>query len=156
MAKFVGRDLFNTWRMEMRRCHDETDSRYADWGGRGVTVHEPWHDFDVFEREVLEEIGPRPKGLTLDRIDNNGHYEPGNIRWATLQEQQRNAGSRTGKSKYKGVCWHKQHNKWRAYIMVDYKQKHLGLFISETEAALAYNKAAAELFGDFANLNVVS
>lgn len=146
--------LFRTWRNKMRRCYDETDPRYPDWGGRGIRVFDAWHDPRIFVEQVEAEIGLRPKGYTLDRIDNDGHYEPGNIRWATLTEQQQNAGSRTGRSQYKGVAWHNQRNKWRAYIVNNYRQKHLGLFDDEEEAALAYNRAAVELFGDHANLNI--
>lgn len=56
-------------------------------------------------------------------------------------------------SKFKGVCWHKRDNGWRAYIRKDGKQLYLGLFTSEAEAACAYDVKAKELFGEFARLN---
>jgi hypothetical protein len=57
---------------------------YTNYGGRGIQFL-----FDSFE-QFYAEIGPRPAGLTLDRIHNDGHYEPGNVRWATRSEQNRN------------------------------------------------------------------
>jgi len=94
----VVQPLHEAWRNILRRCEDPTSKRYADWGGRGIKVHEPWHDFRVFVEDVLAEIGPRPEGrypsgmprYTLDRRNNNGHYEPGNIQWATAFVQVRN------------------------------------------------------------------
>ena len=56
---------------------------------------------------------------------------------------------------YKGVCLCKKSNKWRATIMIDGKNKHLGLFTNEEDAAQAYNTKAIELFGEFANLNII-
>lgn len=67
-----------------RRCTKPSHPRYVDWGGRGIEFR-----FNSFE-EFFTELGPRPVGLTLDRRDNDGHYEKGNVRWATRGEQQRN------------------------------------------------------------------
>jgi hypothetical protein len=86
-----GHPLFSTWHGMMMRCYDETHSGFARYGGRGIAVCERWHDIRLFVEDTEREIGPRPEGYTLDRWpDNDGNYEPGNVRWATRSEQNLN------------------------------------------------------------------
>jgi len=73
----------------IHRCENPTDSRYKSYGARGITVCERWHDIRLFVQDI-ELLGPRPKGYSMDRIDNDGNYEPGNIRWASASEQNKN------------------------------------------------------------------
>lgn len=78
---------YRAWADMKTRCLKVNHKQYKDWGGRGITIYEPWiKSFQSF----LDHIGlkPEPKHLySLDRIDNNGNYEPGNVRWATKEQQ---------------------------------------------------------------------
>lgn len=79
---------YSAWCHMIGRCEDQNDKHFADYGGRGVTVCAEWrHDFLAF----LRDIGPRPSGRhSVDRIDNDGNYQPGNVKWSTPVEQGRN------------------------------------------------------------------
>jgi hypothetical protein len=74
-----------------RRCLNRRSHNYKDYGGPGITMYPEWiESFDAFETWILANLGPRPEGHSLDRIDVNGGYEPGNLRWATAKEQRAN------------------------------------------------------------------
>jgi hypothetical protein len=74
------------------RCRSRTHPKFHDYGGRGIKFL-----FINFE-QFFAELGPRPTGMSLDRIDNDGNYEPGNVRWATRSIQQHNKRTSKGES----------------------------------------------------------
>lgn len=76
--------LYYVWHTMIARCHKPTSAAYQYYGARGIQVCERWRsDFSAF----AEDVGSRPVGLQLDRIDNDGDYEPGNVRWANARTQ---------------------------------------------------------------------
>jgi hypothetical protein len=80
--------LKRAWNGIRQRCNNPNNPSYKNYGGRGIKMHPPWEaSFELF----MEDVGLRPRlGLSLDRVDNNGNYEPENVRWATPKQQQNN------------------------------------------------------------------
>jgi hypothetical protein len=105
-----------------RRCRTPTNPSFALYGGRGVSVCERWFSFSDF----LADVGMPPSpDMTLDRIETNGNYEPGNVRWATPKQQAANRRMRSNTTNLiEGVKWWAQRGKYRIYAP---HCKHLGL-----------------------------
>lgn len=84
---------YRSWYSMKTRCANPANNNYVNYGARGITVCDEWQDFPAF----LADMGVRPSGMSLDRIDVNGNYEPHNCRWATAYQQAQNKRPRAHK-----------------------------------------------------------
>jgi hypothetical protein len=132
------RGEYSIWYGMVRRCTNPRDHRFPYYGGRGSGVSARWrHDFMAF----FADLGPRPSpGHSIDRLDNARGYEPGNCRWATRSQQQRNKPRRANAV---GACYLRRNDRWQARINIHARAVFLGTFKSKEEAMAAYRGARA-------------
>lgn len=125
------------------RCTTPTDYKYPLYGARGIKFK-----FSSFQ-EFYKELGKRPTlNHSIERIDNDGNYEPGNCKWATKEEQCLNQRKRSdNKSGFRGVSQHKRTLKWQAYISVNKKLLWLGEYKDALEAAYIRDQFAQQIYG---------
>ena len=104
--------LYDSWAAMIARCSNPNNHDYQHYGGRGIRVCRRWRNFTNF----LSDMGERPKGLEIDRIDNDGNYCPSNCRWATRSQQMSNIRPKSAEHLRKiwitrrlryGVCGHR-------------------------------------------------
>lgn len=98
--------LYKTWNGIKDRCLNPSNKSWKYYGGRGIKMHEAWvSDFSEFQRYILQTIGERCGKMTIDRIKTESGYEPGNLRWATMAEQNMNKRAKNGFSIKKNICF---------------------------------------------------
>jgi len=124
---------YKAYTQALYRCTRPNEQCFKHYGGRGIKFL--FKDFESFYKE----LGPRPKGLELERINNDGHYEPGNVKWASRTEQLLNRRTHPNATGFRGVRRDKK--KYVAQICINYHNYHLGTFNTAKEAALAYQQA---------------
>lgn len=118
----------SSWQNMRTRCNNPNYDHFERYGGRGINYCLSWHSFENF----LADMGVRPKGKSLDRIDGDKGYSPDNCQWSTQPEQLRNrARYSNNTSKVCGVSWYKKTGQWRVRINAS---KSLGLFDSFLDA----------------------
>lgn len=130
------------YRQMMRRCYVKSDPRYHNYGGRGIVVCDSWRGkggFDIF----LGDIGKRPPGMWLDRIDNNGIYSKNNCRWSTPSVQ---AANKRPQSVNRGIRISKS-KKYYMHISKDYKRYSAGPFDTIDEAIVVRKSYEIYLYG---------
>lgn len=123
-------------------CKEDTD--YIDYKNKNIKVCERWYKFENF----YADMGERPEGMSIDRIDPYGNYCPENCRWADTTEQTYNQTRRCNNTSGRtGVRFRHERGKWEARIGYYGKKKILGMFDTFEEAVAAREKAELELYG---------
>ena len=130
----------NKWDGIIKRCYYVTHDNYKNYGGRGITICDEWkNDFNEFLKWSLNN-GYKPQ-LQIDRINNDGNYEPNNCRFVTKEQNAVNTRlSSANKSGFKGVVFHKEKNKWKSQIIWNRQYYFLGYYIDIEDAKQAVKK----------------
>lgn len=146
--------LYQIWLGMKQRCHNPNSPMYRYYGARGIAVCQKWLDAFAAFKKWAEASGYSDK-LELDRRDNDKGYCPSNCRWATRRQQMANQRKRSDAetSRFKGVSWCANSNRWRAQGHKNGRPIHLGLFKEEADAAKAYDRYARRRYRDFAKVN---
>ena len=126
--------LYSTWRSMRSRCYNSNQPAYKWYGAKGIKICDRWLGDSGFENFV-EDMGKRPEGHTLDRIDNDGDYSPENCRWADKHTQ---GANRRNSRELVGIRY--RSSKWEYRIDLDYTQYTETGFNTEEEAVLARQK----------------
>ena len=134
-----GERLDNIYHGMKLRCYNSNHNAYQNYGGRGITVCDAWKNSSKAFFEWALANGYE-EHLTLDRINNDGNYEPSNCRWITPREQAYNRRTKSN-TNVVGVSYHKNAQRYEAYIRIDGKLRHLGSS-KDLQEAIALRKQA--------------
>lgn len=146
-GKYSKNKHFSRWKGMNERCYYPKHKDYHSYGGRGITVCEEWREHPKEFIEWVENESNYKKGLSLDRINNDGNYEPSNCNFSTAVEQALNRNIMSSNtSGYSGVTKH-TNNRWRARINVNKKRISLGVYATKEEAINARKEAETKYFG---------
>jgi hypothetical protein len=135
--------VYYCWHQIMRRCYNKTHPKYDDYGGRGIHVCEEFRDIIGFFNYVrtlpgFDAWNIKGSALSLDRINNDSHYERNNLRFADKTTQSTNQRPKKNKNSYTGIV--KNGRTWRSQIKIRYKNIYIGVYPTAKMAALAYDK----------------
>ena len=132
--------LHKLWSNTKNKCNNKKNKDYKYYGARGITVCDEWkNDFMAFYNWCINN-GYR-NGLTIDRINNDGNYEPGNCRFTTRFKQLENTRliRENNTSGYRCVFWHEHTKKWMVSIGHNGKSEYVGVYDTKNKAAEVYN-----------------
>ena len=132
--------FYSTWDSMMQRCNNPKCTNYKNYGARGIIVSEEFKNCKTFI-EYLESLPDYSKNKTMDRINNEGNYERGNLKWSTVVEQNLNKRIKSDNtSGYTGVAKAVNSPRWRAYIYAESKKQiSIGIYDTIKEAVEARN-----------------
>ena len=140
--------LYKIWTSMKQRCENPNVNGYLNYGARGISVCNEWHDPKKFIEWAIDNNWE--KGLQIDRTNNDGNYEPDNCKFVTYYENNaigRKRKSIRNTSGFIGVCFVKKRNKWRSQINIDGKTKYIGFYETIEEAVNQRKLFEIEWFG---------
>lgn len=140
--------IYGAWYAMIRRCNNKEYERYYDYGGRGIKVCEDWFDVVKFRNWAYE--NGYKKGLQIDRINNDGNYEPSNCQFITGAENAAIGKKRkqiNNLSSFIGVYFHNVNKKWCAQIVLNKKYHYLGTYLNINDAVESRIAKEIEVFG---------
>lgn len=139
---FSKHKLYDTYKHMVDRCYNNDSERYKDYGGRGIIISSDLYNLSSYIKYVENLPNAYKDRHSVDRIDNDGNYEIGNLRWASLEVQARNTRRlcKSNTSGYRGVSFDRIKNNWKAQIVVNRVWITIGNFNEAKEAGLAYDK----------------
>ena len=141
--------IYKVWCGINTRCYNKNVEQYKDYGGRGILICDEWKNPLVFCNWAIE--NGYKKGLEIDRINNDGNYEPSNCQFITHKENcatGKKRKPRNNTSGFVGVHLNSEYNKWVAQISIGEKRVYIGWFLTINEAVEARIKKEIELFGE--------